>query len=81
MATVTLKNVPQELIDRLKEEARQNRRSLNQEALTRLERSLAARGMDGTAKLELLRRVQQRFADLEPMTDEFLELAKAHGRR
>jgi len=40
---VTLKNVPVELVTRLKEEARQNRRSLNQEALARLEASLAPR--------------------------------------
>ena len=34
MATLTLKNVPVELVDRLKEEAKENRRSLNQEALS-----------------------------------------------
>jgi len=30
MATLTLKNVPEELVLRLKEEAKQSRRSLNQ---------------------------------------------------
>jgi plasmid stability protein len=41
MATVTLKNVPEDLVRMLKEEAKENRRSLNQEALARLESSLA----------------------------------------
>ena len=43
MATLTLKNVPEELVEQLKEEAKQNRRSLNQEALSRLEGSVALR--------------------------------------
>ncbi len=44
MHTLTLKNVPQELVDRLKLRAKRNRRSLNQEAIACLEltvRSLA----------------------------------------
>ena len=81
MATLTLKNVPQELVDRLKKEAKQNRRSLNQETLARLERSLATREIDGAAKAEFLRRVQGRFSDLPAMTDEFLDFAKGAGRR
>jgi antitoxin FitA len=36
MATLTLKNVPDDLYRRLKESAARNRRSLNQEAIARL---------------------------------------------
>jgi plasmid stability protein len=36
MATITLKNVPDDLYRRLKEEAARNRRSLNQEVINRL---------------------------------------------
>lgn len=36
MATLTLKNVPEELIARLKREAAANRRSMNQEAIAQL---------------------------------------------
>ena len=43
MATLTLKNVPEDLVEQLKDEAKQNRRSLNQEAIFRLERSLGLR--------------------------------------
>ena len=40
MATITLKNVPDELHQRLKASARRNRRSMNSEALVCLERAL-----------------------------------------
>jgi len=37
MATLTLKNVPEDLVRRLKTQAAQHRRSLNQEVITCLE--------------------------------------------
>ena len=80
MPTLTLKNVPEELVARLKQEAAQNRRSLNQETLARLEQSLAARWPSGAEKVELIRRIQARFADIEPIDEKFLQRAKAHGR-
>ncbi|MBI5947506.1 MAG: hypothetical protein HY875_05165 [Chloroflexi bacterium] len=36
MATITLKNVPEELVLRLKKQAAEHRRSLNQEAIAQL---------------------------------------------
>jgi len=41
MPTLTLKNIPTDLHARLKESAQKNRRSLNSEILTRLERDVA----------------------------------------
>ncbi|HMO53762.1 MAG TPA: Arc family DNA-binding protein [Tepidiformaceae bacterium] len=41
MATLTIRNVPDDLYERLKALAKRNRRSLNQEAIQRLERSTA----------------------------------------
>jgi plasmid stability protein len=81
MATVTLKNVPEELVRTLKEEAKQNRRSLNQEALARLEGSLAAPRRSGSATVASLRRLHKRLADLPPLTDAFLNRAKNVGRQ
>ena len=81
MATVTLKNVPEELVRMLKEEARRNRRSLNQEALARLESSLAAAPRSGGATVKALRRLHTRLAGLPPLTDAFLNRAKSEGRR
>jgi plasmid stability protein len=80
MATVTLKNVPVELVTRLKEEARQNRRSLNQEALARLEASLAPPRRSGSDAVAALRRLHRRMAGLAPLTDAFLDRAKGEGR-
>jgi Arc-like DNA binding domain len=80
MATVTLKNVPVELVTQLKKEARQNRRSLNQEALARLEASVTTSRRDGSDTVKALRRLHRRMAGLTPLTDAFLERAKNEGR-
>ena len=80
MATLTLKNVPGELVDVLKQEAKQNRRSLNQEALSRLERSLESRKRSGAETVASLRLLHRRFARPAFLTDRFLERAKNEGR-
>ena len=82
MATVTLKKVPEELVRMLKEEAKLNRRSLNQEALARLESTLAATPRrSGVQTVKALRRLHKRLAGLPPLTDAFLNRAKSDGRR
>jgi len=80
MATLTLKNVPEALVERLKREAKQSRRSLNQEALVRLEESLAVRRQTSEEKIAIMRAAQARLAHLPPLTDEFLDFAKRDGR-
>ena len=80
MANMTLKNVPEELVRMLKGEAARNRRSLNQEALARLEASLAAPRRRGGETVKALRRLHKRLARLPPLTDAFLNRAKNAGR-
>jgi plasmid stability protein len=80
MATMTLKNVPEDLVACLKKEARQNRRSLNQEALARLEASISLPRRGGPDAVDALRRLHRRMAGLAPITDAFLERAKGEGR-
>jgi len=80
MATMTLKNVPEGLVKTLKEQATRNRRSLNQEAISRLELSLATRQVSGPEKVEAMKRIQRRLAGLPPLTDAFLARAKNAGR-
>lgn len=80
MATLTLKNVPEELVQRLKEEARQNRRSLNQETLVRLEVSVTVRRRSGEETVVKLRKLHKKLAGLPSMTDEYLARAKREGR-
>lgn len=80
MATLTLENVPEALLDRLRDEATKNRRSLNQEALARLEASLAARWQTPDEKVELIRRLHARNANVTSLDDQFLRAAKRKGR-
>ncbi|HMB54440.1 MAG TPA: Arc family DNA-binding protein [Thermoanaerobaculia bacterium] len=80
MATLTLKNVPDELVERLKREAKENRRSLNQETLLRLEKSLATRRRSVEETLAALRRLHVKMEGLPPVDDEFIARAKAEGR-
>lgn len=80
MATLTLKNVPDELVARLKQEAKENRRSLNQETLVRLERSLASHARDVDQTLATLRELHRKMEHLPPLDDRFLKRAKSEGR-
>jgi len=78
MATLTLKNIPDELHAQLKESAKRNRRSLNSEILIRLESGFTApvvrvREDAGTLKA---------FTDSQPMLDNSLiQRYKRRGRR
>lgn len=80
VATLTLKNVPEPLVERLKEEARQNRRSLNQEALHRLESSLARESRSGESAVDALRKLHARLGRVRPLTDAFLARARRDDR-
>jgi antitoxin FitA len=65
MATLTLKNVPEELHARLKESAEKNRRSLNSEILVRLESAFAVPVVD----LRQHARSLKAFTDAMPSLD------------
>ncbi len=80
MATLTLKNVPEALVGQLKEEAKQNRRSLNQEALSRLENSVALRKRSAEETIAALRRLHKRLGSRPILTDALIERAKHEGR-
>jgi plasmid stability protein len=57
MPTLTIRNIPAELYDRLKERARRNRRSTTQEAAVLIERALeqAEAGPDPFAEVSRVR--------------------------
>ena len=65
MPTLTLKNIPTDLHARLKESAERNRRSLNSEILTRLERDVAVPRVDARA----FARELKAFTDQLPYVD------------
>lgn len=49
--TLTLKNIPDEVYERLKRSAQTNRRSMNSEAIVRLEEALAPAGLPPAQRL------------------------------
>ena len=80
MATLTLKNVPEALVEKLKAAAVESRRSLNQEALMRLELSLLVRRQSSAEKIAIMQAARARLAHLEPFSAEFVQWAKEDGR-
>ncbi len=79
MATLTIKNMPDELYAALSRTAKQNRRSINSEAIIQLEHLLDKGGRDIEAELEEIRRLRQKTRGLW-LTDKILEKAKNEGR-
>jgi len=78
MATLTIKNVPDQLYHRLKRQAERNRRSLNGETLVCLERALEAGQEDEAALLEELQVLRE--ASEVYLTDEVVRSAIDEGR-
>ncbi len=60
-ATLTLKNIPDEIYERLKSTAAENRRSMNSEAILRLESALMPRRESPENRLERLRALRGRL--------------------
>lgn len=79
MPNITVKNVPENVYTRLKLAAAANRRSINNEVIIRLERTLLTPRVnpeEAIAQARLLRRKTARY----PITDEELTKAKSLGR-
>lgn len=79
MATLTIKNVPEKLHQRLKESAVQHRRSINNEAISCLEKVLVATRVDPQEFLAEVRAMRDRMPRMY-VTEEFLRAAKNEGR-
>ena len=79
MATLTIENVPEELHKRLKESAARNRRSINAEAISCLEKALAANRADPKEFLAEVDAMQRRMPYVN-LTEKFLRAAKSEGR-
>lgn len=79
MPSMTLKSIPQPLYEQLKRSAQQHRRSLNSEALTRLESVLMPHEVDPEEFLESLDALHAR-ARLPRVTDAILRRARREGR-
>ena len=79
MATVTLKNIPDEIYSRLKETAQRHRRSLNSEILVCLERSVQPTAVRVEDALVTARRLRGRVVGL-PLSLEEIADARRLGR-
>ena len=79
MANITLKNVPDELYERLRTAAARRRRNLNSEIIVRMERSLETGPTDSDALLARARAVRERLR-IPHLTDAQLRDARDEGR-
>lgn len=79
MATVTVKNIPNELYDRLKSVAEINRRSINSEIIMCIENAVISRRIDPDEVLENARQLRQLTAE-HLISDDAFNKAKTEGR-
>lgn len=79
MPTITLKNIPPDLYELLKESAAVNRRSINSEIITLIERGVRGRKVNPDALLARARELRQKTRR-HPITDTQFTTAKLTGR-
>ena len=79
MPTITVKNIPDGLYQRLKAAAERNRRSLNGEIISRIEQSLKSRRVTTDELLSRVRRLQESYGR-RTLRIEDLDVAKRAGR-
>ncbi len=78
MATLTIKNIPDELYDKLKEVAKDNRRSINNEVIHIIDRTISFQKPDVETILAKVRILREQL-DIY-VTEEELNQAKNEGR-
>jgi antitoxin FitA len=80
MVAMTIKNIPADLYLRVKERAKMNHRSLNNEVITILEQSLNLQPIDVEKTLERTRRIRELTAHYVA-TDADITRMKNEGRK
>ena len=79
MATITIKNIPDDLYEQLRRRAVANRRSINSEVIVCIERAVRARRIDPEAVLARARQLREATAGYA-IDDEEFTAAKQTGR-
>jgi len=79
MTAITVKNIPADLYERLKQSAKANRRSLNSEILACIEQAVTSQPINVEALVQRARRLRERAPDYL-LTDEAFDQAKREGR-
>jgi hypothetical protein len=80
MVAVTLKNIPIELYERVKQNAKANHRSINSELIAVIEQSVMPQPLDVQAWLEKARQLREATAPYI-ISDEELTQMKNEGRK
>ena len=79
MRNITVKNIPDDVYDQLKQSARINRRSINQEIIVCIESSVQGTVVEPQQLLEIARRLRKKTA-AQPITNEELNRIKGINR-
>jgi len=79
MATITLKNVPEDVHAALKERAKRHKRSLNQEAIFCLDLALGRSSRDSQTLLNEIRNLRSRIS-MKRVDLDWIDSAKRQGR-
>ena len=79
MATLTLKNIPDNLYNQLKEAARLHRRSINSEIIYCVERTISPHEINVAEHLAMAKQLRAKTANCL-LTDEDINKAKSEGR-
>ena len=79
MANLTIKNIPEPLVEKLKAQAAAHRRSLNHEVIRCLECAAESVPLDADSLLAKARAIRQTPAHTR-LTDKSLKALKEHGR-
>ncbi|MGB6067910.1 MAG: Arc family DNA-binding protein [Desulfomonilaceae bacterium] len=79
MPNMTIKNIPDDLYEKLKKRAQAHDRSMNSEVIFCLKRALQGGRVDPEAFLARVEAMQQQVS-MPPLTDEILRRAKEEGR-
>ena len=79
MPSLTIKNVPTKLYQRLKTSARNHRRSINSEVIFYLERAFTSRRVDPDSFIKRIETLQQQIS-APALTEQILREAKKKGR-
>jgi len=79
MPALTIKNMPDDLYEQLKEAAKLHRRSLNGEIIHCIEQSMGARRIDIPGVIETARKLRAKTAR-HILTDDELSAARNEGR-
>lgn len=79
MPSITVRDIPDELYEKLKAAAAANRRSINSEIIVAIEETVGRRRIDVDEFLENVRQLRQLTAHI-PITDDELNEMKRAGR-